>query len=135
MEASQPPQPTVVVVRFQRLDAQGRCDDNKADRPLLGTDWRLPGARPGSPATLRFDGGRVTGSDGCNRVMGPVVVAGSQLRFGPLAGTRMACSSGQAEADAFGAALLRVQRHRIRGDVLELQDEEGTALLRLQATP
>src|SRR5690242_13082597 len=36
--------------------------------------------------------GRVSGSDGCNRLTGPYSVNGSNgLAFGPLAGTRMAC--------------------------------------------
>lgn len=104
-----------------------------ADRPLLGTEWRLPAA--GSRAGLRFDAGRVTGSDGCNRLSGAVTVEGESLRIGPLAGTRMACLHGQAEAQAFGAALARAQRYVIRGEVLELLDSEGASLLRLHAAP
>jgi copper homeostasis protein (lipoprotein) len=131
MEAGQPPLPTLVVERHGRVDPQGRCEGPAADRPLLGTDWRVAGSR----AALRFDAGRVVGSDGCNRLLGPVTVEGKALRFGPLAGTKMACLQGQAESDAFVAALGRVVRHAIRGDVLELLDAQGATLARLQAAP
>ncbi len=133
MDASQPPQATLVVERFGRVDPQGRCEGLMADRPLLGTEWRLPAA--GSRAMLRFDAGRVTGSDGCNRLSGTAKIEGQSLRIGPLAGTRMACLEGQAEAEAFGSALARAQRYAIRGEILELLDSGGATLLRLHAAP
>jgi heat shock protein HslJ len=128
-----------------------------ADRALAGTDWRVvatagstaapttgptaaptagsPAAAPSNTPALRFDAGRVTGSDGCNRLMGPYAADGAALTLGPLAGTRMACAQGMAEAEAFRAALGRTATHRIVGDVLELQDAQGATLLRLQARP
>lgn len=129
MEAGQPAQPTLMVERHGRIEPQGRCEGPMADRPLLGTDWRIAGSR----AALRFDAGRVVGSDGCNRLLGPVTIEGDTLRFGPLAATKMACLQGQAEADAFAALLTRVQRYTIRGETLELMDAQATVLLRLQA--
>lgn len=132
-DPAQPPQDTLVVERFGRIDPPRRCEGPMADRPLLGTDWRLPVA--GSRAGIRFDAGRVTGEDGCNRLIGPATVDGNALRIGPLAGTRMACLQGQAEADAFAAALARARRYAIRGEVLELTDTEGATLLRLHAAP
>lgn len=137
MELGQPPVSTLVVQRFERVDPQGRCEGLKADRPFIGTEWRLVwlqgvAAAP-ARATLRFDGGRVAGSDGCNRLMGPARIDGDRLAIGPLAGTRMACAQGQAEADAFSAALARVQGHRVQGEMLSLTDAGGSALLRLRA--
>lgn len=132
-DASQAAQDTLVVERFVRIDPPRRCEGPMADRPLLGTDWRMPVA--GSRAGIRFDAGRVMGNDGCNRLVGTATVDGNALRIGPLAGTRMACLQGQAEADAFAAALARVQRYAIRGEVLELADAEGATLLRLHAAP
>ena len=37
------------------------------------------------------DDGRLTGTDGCNRLTGTWKVAGDEITFGPLASTRMAC--------------------------------------------
>lgn len=136
MEEGRPPVSTLVVQRFERIDPQGRCEGAKADRPLVGTEWRLEWlAQSPAPAgaTLRFGGGRVAGSDGCNRFMGPATVDGDRLAIGPLAGTRMACAAGQAEAAAFGAALAAAQRALVRGDTLELADGAGVTRLRLRA--
>lgn len=136
MEESQPPVPTLVVQRFERIDPQGRCRGVKADRPFTGTEWRLvwqQGAPAPARATLRFDGTRVAGSDGCNRLMGPARVDGDRLALGPLAGTKMACAQGQAEADAFGAALSRVQRFVVQGETLSLVDAAGVTVARLRA--
>jgi heat shock protein HslJ len=133
MEPSQPPQATLVVERHLRVDPQGGCPGPVVDRTLEGTDWRS--TEPGSTASLRFDGGRLHGSDGCNRLSGPYDVQPPTWRLGPLASTRMACATGQAQADAFQAALARAAGHRIQGDVLELRDAQGATVLRLQARP
>src|SRR5262245_17332334 len=36
--------------------------------------------------------GAVSGSGGCNRMTGRVVIAGHRMTFGPLASTKMACA-------------------------------------------
>lgn len=137
MEAGQPPVETLVVHRFDRVDVQARCTGPRADRPLIGTEWRLAWlagvATPPARAALRFDGARVAGSDGCNRLMGPAVVEGAALKFGPLVRTEMACAQGQAEADAFGAVLSRVQRFEVQGEMLSLVDAAGVTVARLRA--
>lgn len=137
MEAGRPPVQTLVVHRFDRADAQARCAGPRADRPLTGTEWRLVWlagvATPPARAALRFDGARVAGSDGCNRLMGPAAVKGAVLTFGPLVGTEMACAQGQAEADAFGAALSRVRRMVVRGEMLGLMDGSGAVVMWLRA--
>lgn len=112
-----------------------------AERPLVGTDWRLAwmGGKalaplePGRVPWLRFDGSRVAGSDGCNRIGGGYTLDGHGLIFGPLVGTQMACATGMDEARAFADALARVRAYALRGDALELIDAAGVALLRLQA--
>jgi heat shock protein HslJ len=66
---------------------------------LVGTEWRLEdlggaGVIDSSQATLAFpEAGRVAGNGSCNRFMGQATIAGSTLKLGPLAGTRMACAS------------------------------------------
>jgi heat shock protein HslJ len=49
------------------------------------------GTKTGTRLTLMFQGGKVSGSSGCNRFHGPFRVEGSALKIGPLATTRKAC--------------------------------------------
>lgn len=68
--------------------------------------WTLPGAVPvqGADMTLRLGGSTVSGTTGCNNLMGSASVGGNQLTFGALATTRRACGS---LVGAQEAALLR----------------------------
>jgi heat shock protein HslJ len=68
-----------------------------ASASLLGTEWTLRDIA-GTPAlanpqpTLQFsETGRVAGNGSCNRFTGSVEISGANLKFGPLASTRMAC--------------------------------------------
>jgi heat shock protein HslJ len=66
---------------------------------------------------------RVAGSSGCNRVTGSYTIEGSMLRFGPTAGTRMACSTQLMEQEqAFFNALEATNGFRIADGQLELRD-------------
>jgi heat shock protein HslJ len=69
------------------------------DEPIEGPAWRLAQLgdepiAPGSDAQVQFDrgSGRVSGSGGCNRISGTYTRAGSTLKIGQLASTRMACA-------------------------------------------
>lgn len=70
---------------------------------------------------LDLEEARVTGSGGVNRLTGHFALSGSELRFGPLATTRMAGpeSAMQREA-AFLAALERVTSYALEGRTLTL---------------
>ena len=80
---------------------------------LPGTSWvlvELDGSEPvgETPPTLAFDDqGSVTGQAGCNSFNAEVTIDGSDLTFGPVASTRMACvEEGVADQEqAFLAAL------------------------------
>jgi heat shock protein HslJ len=102
--------------------------------PLLDTAWRLSGVMPETRAARLqlLDGGRVAGSDGCNRLLGSYVLDGEKLSFGSLAGTRMACANHDPASAAMPAALARVTHWRVAGRVLELR-AEGAVLLRFDA--
>ena len=77
--------------------------------------------RPVAAAHLAFGSdGRLTGSDGCNRIVGSYTGDGSSLQFGQLAGTRMACLGLNGRDDAFNRALSQVTAWRVRGRSLEL---------------
>jgi len=78
-------------------------------------------------------GGRVAGSDGCNRVIGGYELKGDAITFGKMAGTQMACpDTGEIER-SFRDALEHARRWRILGDRLELFDAGGTRLARFEA--
>src|SRR5262247_2948095 len=68
--------------------------------PLEGPYWRAielagkptPAQDPQREAHLQFQaGGRVSGSDGCNRITGTYQRSGDRFRFGQMAGTQMLC--------------------------------------------
>ncbi|HAB14929.1 MAG TPA: META domain-containing protein [Verrucomicrobiota bacterium] len=103
-----------------------------------GTAWvlsSLPGRSPvpGATPTVRFEAGRVTGSDGCNRFSLPFTAHGSQIEIGPLGpSTQMACAESTMEqAKAFSSALLTARSFR-RGDgTLELLNADRVVVATL----
>jgi heat shock protein HslJ len=125
--------------------AQSMAADNSlGEAPALeGVDWQLVQFRAGDTmqdaaaseqsAVLRFDGGRLSGSAGCNRLMGAYHGEGSKLSFEPhIAATMMACppplmEQEQAVIDAFGQAA----SYRINGDTLRIKDADDQTLLTL----
>jgi len=104
-------------------------------RPLNGTAWVLDSLGgeaplPGHAATLRFEGSRAAGSDGCNRYMAEWQATESKLAFtsGPAA-TMMACEPAvMAQADAFRAALTAANAYRVEADRLLLLADDGRVL-------
>jgi heat shock protein HslJ len=114
---------------------------------LEDSAWRLLEYRRGDTmqeavggergAELRFSAGRLSGSAGCNRLMGAYMVDGDRLEMKPnMATTMMACppplmDQEQAVIDALGkAAKFRVDDNR-----LSIQDADGEPLLKLTARP
>jgi heat shock protein HslJ len=110
--------------------------------PMRSVDsraWTLawvPGFElPAQPlATLRFEGERATGSDGCNRYTTPFTRNGSQLQFGSkAAATLMACPPEVMQvANAFGAVLYDTRSYRIEYDTLTLFNVAGKPLAQLK---
>jgi heat shock protein HslJ len=113
---------------------------------LIETHWRLtevdgkpvpPNPGPREPYIfLSRDGERVSGFSGCNTLTGTYRrSSGDGLAFGPLALTRMACLS--PEANAVEAGLVRglsqVAWYRVAGTTLELRDSTGEARIRMEA--
>jgi heat shock protein HslJ len=83
--------------------------------------------------TLSFGAdGMVSGSDGCNRLRGGYTTDGQMLSFEAMASTRMACTHGEALAQAFGAALSITQSYRLDGDALTLFDGTGEPIMRFE---
>jgi heat shock protein HslJ len=116
-----------------------------AEQPLGGVPWRLtslgaeavPVASGQQAPFLRFDeaGRSVSGSGGCNRLVGGYETADGRLKIGPLASTRMACLDDTASAreTRFLAALEAVGGYRIEGQSLRLLSGQGRILAELKA--
>ena len=97
------------------------------DAALNGTQWALDVARHGGERGetvspwIKFEDGRVSGSDGCNRFSGSYEASDGALTLGPLAGTQIACdgAAGRVAAsvtEGFGM----VDGYAISGETLRL---------------
>jgi heat shock protein HslJ len=109
------------------------------DEPIESRTWRLvsvgsqPAVRDADPqrdARLEFDGTRVSGSGGCNRLSGGYQRTGSRLKIGPLAATRMAClDAGRGALESsFVSALQATASYSLLGSQLTLLDAGGRTL-------
>lgn len=102
-------------------------DANGAMAPIAG----------GIRASLRFSGGRLSGSGGCNRLTGTYTARDDgSLSIGQVATTRMACAP---ETDAVErsvlAALDVAAGYRIGDGSLHLTDAANDTILRLEPSP
>jgi putative lipoprotein len=131
----------VGTVLMRRAAAPGPAGGVPA--PLQETYWRLTmlgdqpvaiGDKQKEPhLVFRREGSRVNGNTGCNSTSGTYEVKGESLRFGHMMGTLMACVQGMATENASRKVLGQVRQYRITGERLELQDEAGKTLARLEA--
>ncbi len=108
--------------------------------PLEGTSWVLvsmPGwtLTNGAPATLYFQAGRVSGSDGCNRFTGPYTVKGSAIELPERPeGTLIGCpASVQKQAEAYMRALAGAKSYLVADGRLQLLGADGTLVVTLAA--
>ena len=123
----------------------GAASGAKEHRPLSGTYWKVMEVRGSKVLVsdrnhephLNFAASekQVSGSAGCNRLMGSFEHAGASLKFGPLASTRMACldpTLDKQEQQIF-TQLQQVRSQHIEGDDLTLLDAKGVVVLRLKS--
>ena len=96
-------------------------------KPLEGTYWKavelagmpVPSEDPTREAHLLFQAaGRVSGSDGCNRITGSYELKGDAITFGQMAGTQMACLNTAEIERPFREALKGATRLTVVGDRL-----------------
>ena len=90
-----------------------------------------------SGASITFENGKASGSTGCNRFTASYSGSGSELTFGPIATTLMACvGANQAAEREFTQALEQVRTVEVTNGTLVLSDADGKELLRLtEASP
>lgn len=109
---------------------------------LTQTDWVLveldgkPVPALQRPATLRFDDGHASGSNGCNRFHGTYTLdtAARTLSFGRLASTMMACTDGMQVERSLMAAFRTIDGYTLRADELTL-DSAHVPIARFTNTP
>lgn len=128
----------------------GPREQVQPDLPLEGTRWNVTHTTQGpaagavddpnaavsagtapAKAYLEFADGKVTGSDGCNRLSGSAEISGDVITFGPIASTKMACPGVQG-TEAVRKALTGAVTWRIDYNVLTLTSASGAGL-QLQA--
>jgi heat shock protein HslJ len=107
-------------------------------RTVSGADWEVtelagqpaPEGAGGRPATLVFDAdsARAGGFSGCNSYGGAYTVNGSELRFGQLVMTKMACERGMELESGFMGALERTAAYELVGNELVLRDASGVVV-------
>lgn len=103
--------------------------------PLRDTSWTLvdlggQAARTDTQVTIRFEDGRLGGTDGCNRYGTSYTADGGKLTVDKnVVSTMMACSEPIMEqASAYIAALTQAAAYKVEGGQLTLLDAGGNAL-------
>jgi heat shock protein HslJ len=129
------------MIRFLRWSAMcavlaAGCGGTASGPQLAGTRWTLDVSglavddASSVSSWIAFERAHVSGNDGCNAFSGSYQADGSNLTFGPLAGTRKACD-GPAEAVSrhVTTALGRVRTYEIAAGTLRMYDASGAAVL------
>jgi len=105
---------------------------------LTGGDWVVESVGGQSAdsdrhARIAFAAdGRVTGSGGCNRLMGRAEISAESITFGTIATTRMACAPNVMNQERkLLDALAATRSYRIADAVLTLHDASGAEMVRL----
>ena len=82
--------------------------------------------------SLQFDetSKRVSGADGCNRIMGTYQATGETLVLSQMASTQMACIDSTIP-NQFNSALANVTNYQVYGKTLKLLDRHGNLLIQL----
>jgi len=96
---------------------------------LLVSGIDAPGWEKVAPSA-NFEGGTVTGFNGCNQFTAPYTAHGDKLKIGLAASTMMACAPpGDAIEQAYNAALGKVAKWSVENDQLVLRSADGNDLL------
>ena len=86
--------------------------------------------------SLQFDAAtkRVTGTDGCNRIMGSYEAGRDTLILSQMAGTKMACLDNNNVSQKFNQALDQVANYQVFGKTLKLLDRHGNVLIQFKSS-
>ncbi|MDM1756880.1 MULTISPECIES: META domain-containing protein [Acinetobacter] len=78
---------------------------------------------------------RVSGSDGCNRIMGNYAVKNHHLNLGDIASTKMLCPNNQDIVAKYHTALKKVMGYQAYDQTLKLLDQHGNVVLQYHTAP
>jgi putative lipoprotein len=106
----------------------------------LTGEWvvkRIGGVGSDSRASIAIAAdGAVSGSGGCNRLMGRAKISSEAVRFAAIATTRMACAPAVMEQERrLLEALAATRSYRVNGAGLALRDASGGHLIELTRRP
>ncbi len=128
---------------LRRASPEQPADQSYRPVALEGTYWQLTGTendglqsadhRQDPFLILDSKAHRLSGSTGCNRLVGGYELNGQRPALSPVAATRMACISGMDLDQHFTELLQRVNTWRINGLGLELFDSTGNRLAHFEA--
>jgi heat shock protein HslJ len=124
---------------------QGQSAKHKPAVPLERTEWKLTwlggtkiesgGPQQDPYIQLDPDSHRVSGSGGCNRLMGGYELEGNRLKFTQMAMSRMACIHGGETESAFARTLDQVTAWKIVGGKLWLLDADQHVVAKFSGVP
>lgn len=138
--------PTVLPQATVSSPVQGADSSGNETLTLENTPWVLrdfpnAGLRPSLalfPVTLQLNPSETSASgvSACNQYSTPYTLNGSQLTFGPVLSTQMACEGVRGVIEStYQPVLAQVASYQIRGDSLILNDSQGATLLRFAIDP
>jgi heat shock protein HslJ len=110
------------------LEANGWTLESYVD----STSGNLTGASSTKPATAKFDGSTMSGTNGCNSYSAPYTLgSGGSISIKPAASTMMACSDASitAQEQGFNAALQKATKAVIADGKLQMLGASGDTLL------
>ena len=133
----------IMVSRVADRPAGGNASPPKPDASLTNTYWKLIELN-GQPVALgarnrelhmvlTTEDDRIHGFSGCNSFMGNYKRGDDQLRFEPLASTRMACITGMEQEKRFLDALGSAVRYTLSGESLSLFGPQDHIILRFES--
>lgn len=98
------------------------------------TEYKVDPTAHNSPS-LQFDATtqRLSGADGCNRIMGSYVVKKHEINLGQLASTKMMCQNTVELSSKFNEALNKVAGYQVYGQTLKLLDRHGNPVLQFKS--
>ncbi|WP_431711766.1 META domain-containing protein [Glutamicibacter uratoxydans] len=107
------------------LTVGAACAVNQPQEPRIVGIWGSQ--EPGQPWLEFAKDGTLSGSDGCNRVMGQWSVARAELSLGEIASTKMFC-------EGVDTWLNGIHSASIARDTLKVRDVHGTEIGKLRRT-
>lgn len=77
---------------------------------------------------------RLSGTDGCNRIMGSYTIQGERISFSQIARTQRYCNQARELSRQYHTALTRVAAYQVYDETLRLLDRHGNPVLQFSKT-